>query len=116
MTDDCIGYENVGAHSRADTIESATASASTIEGVFSVLERGIYGTYHSISKQHLHCCLVEFEFRHDTRKLRDGERAERALCSAEGCRSRYRVTLPRRSGHPIGAEARGRSLAREAAT
>jgi transposase-like protein len=37
---------------------------NTIEGYFSVLKRGVIGTYHHVSQQHLHRYLSEFDFRH----------------------------------------------------
>ena len=63
---------------------------NTIEGFFSLLKRGIYGTFHSVSKKHLHRYCEEFAFRYNTRAPDDGERALRAIRSAEGKRLRYR--------------------------
>jgi hypothetical protein len=43
--------------------------SNTIEGVFSLIKRGVMGTFHSVSKKHLPNYLNEFEFRWNTRRL-----------------------------------------------
>jgi transposase-like protein len=63
---------------------------NTIEGFFSLLKRGMYGTFHSVSKKHLHRYLSEFQYRYNTRSLDDGERTARAMKSAEGKRLTYK--------------------------
>lgn len=62
---------------------------NTVEGVFSLLKRGIYGTFHSVSRKHLHRYVSEFEFRYNTRALDDGARTVRAIHQAEGRRLTY---------------------------
>ena len=64
-------------------------TTNTVEGFFSILKRGVYGTFHSVSKHHLHRYLSEFEFRYNTRKLDDGERTLAAIRRAEGKRLLY---------------------------
>jgi hypothetical protein len=41
------------------------------------LKRGVYGTFHHVSKQHLHRYryLAEFDFRYNSRETTDSERA-----------------------------------------
>jgi transposase-like protein len=63
---------------------------NTIEGFFSILKRGVYGTFHSVSKHHLHRYLDEFSFRYNHRTLGDGERTVEAIRGAEGKRLVYR--------------------------
>jgi transposase-like protein len=58
--------------------------SNTIEGVFSLLQRGVMGTFHSVSSKHLPNYLNEFQFRWNTRKLDDGERVSRVVKSLEG--------------------------------
>src|SRR5437868_5610128 len=53
--------------------------SNCIEGVFSLLKRGVMGTFHSVSKKHLPNYLCEFEFRWNTRKSNDGERVVAAI-------------------------------------
>jgi transposase-like protein len=50
------------------------AYTNTVEGFFSLLKRGIYGIYHSVSPKHLNRYSDEFSFRYNTRKMKDGER------------------------------------------
>ena len=52
-------------------------------------KRGVYGTFHAISKKHLHRYCSEFEFRWDTRDLDDGERVVSAIKGSEGKRLTY---------------------------
>ncbi len=43
------------------------AHTNTAEGYFSILKRGIIGTYHHVSAQHLKRYLAEFDFRYNNR-------------------------------------------------
>ncbi len=63
---------------------------NTAESFFALLKRGIHGTFHSVSRKHLHRYVSEFQFRWDTRKLNDGERLQRAILKANGKRLTYR--------------------------
>jgi hypothetical protein len=55
-----------------------------------LLKRGVYGTFHHISKQHLHRYLSEFDFRYNARDIEDGERALLAIKGTAGKRLMYR--------------------------
>jgi hypothetical protein len=66
------------------------AHTNSAESHFSLLKRGVYGTFHSISEAHLHRYLAEFDFRANTRDLSDGERAAALLAGAKGKRLLYR--------------------------
>lgn len=63
---------------------------NTAESYFGLLKRGIYGTYHHVSKQHLHRYLAEFDFRWNERHVFDGTRAGLAAQGAEGKRLTFR--------------------------
>jgi hypothetical protein len=65
---------------------------NTAECRFSLMKRAVYGTHHSISEAHLHRYLVEWDFKWNTRKATDGERAAIALKGIEGKRLTYRRT------------------------
>jgi transposase-like protein len=78
------GHETVN-HGRKEYVRGDVHS-NTIEGVFSLLKRGVYGTYHSISKKHMHRYLDEFAFRYNARKMDDAERATHAIKAAVGKR------------------------------
>lgn len=65
------------------------AHTNTIEGYFSLLKRGLAGTFHHVSKEHLHRYLAEFDFRYNGRKLSDMDRYLVALKATEGKRLTY---------------------------
>ena len=65
---------SIGEYVRGD------AHTNTIEGYFSILKRGIIGTYHHVSEAHLKRYLGEFDFRYNERmalgRYRCGARCE----------------------------------------
>lgn len=70
-------------------------TTNNAENFFGVFKRGMRGTYHFCSEQHLHRYLAEFEFRYNNRSglnVTDGERAAAALKGIEGKRLTYRST------------------------
>jgi transposase-like protein len=66
------------------------AHSNTAENFFSIFKRGLVGTYHHMSAAHLSRYTAEFDFRYNTRKISDGERAALALTGMEGKRLTYR--------------------------
>jgi len=108
MTDEGGQYYHVGKefvrhetinHS-ADEYVRGDVHTNTIEGYFSILKRGITGTYHHVSEQHLKRYLGEFDFRYNNRSalgVTDGERAAKVLKGIEGKRLTYRI--PREAAH-----------------
>lgn len=101
MTDDAgqyriIGPEFAGYETVNHGIEEyvrGEAHTNTVEGYFSILKRGINGTYHHVSQQHLKRYLAEFDFRYNERSalgVTDSERAEKALKGIKGKRLTYR--------------------------
>lgn len=79
------------------------AHTNTVEGYFSILKRGIIGTFHHVSAQHLHRYTSEFDFRYNHRETRvkvdgkwvkagfnDSERTIEALKGIGGKRLTYR--------------------------
>jgi transposase-like protein len=65
------------------------AHTNGVEGFFSLLKRGVVGTFHHISEQHLPLYLAEFDHRHNTRFMTDGERTVIGLKKANGKRLTY---------------------------
>lgn len=74
---------------------------NTVEGVFSLLKRGIMGTFHSVSVKHLPNYLNEFEFRHNTRNLSDGDSIVKAIRKVDGKRLQYRESVERPPYGPV---------------
>lgn len=72
---------------------AATVHTNTAEGYFSLVKRGLVGTYHHVSPAHLPRYLAEFDFRMNTRKklgYGDAERAALIVKGGEGKRLTYR--------------------------
>src|SRR5580704_16712145 len=65
---------------------------NTAECRFSLMKRAVYGTHHSVSEAHLHRYLAEWDFKWNTRKTKDGERAALIAKGIEGKRLTYRPT------------------------
>jgi transposase-like protein len=90
-----IGKEFEGGHKTVNHSEGEYAredvNTNTAESFFALLKRGVHGTFHHISKTHLHRYCDEFSFRWDERKVTDGERAVSAIKGAEGKRLIYRL-------------------------
>jgi transposase-like protein len=98
MTDEGGQYFHVGKEfARHETINHSDDEyvrgdvyTNTAECRFSLMKRAVYGAHHSISEAHLPRYLAEWDFKWNTRKMKDGERAARALKGAEGKRLTYR--------------------------
>lgn len=69
---------------------------NTVEGYFSLLKRGVVGTFHHVSKQHLHRYISEFDFRYNARFTSDAERSLMALRQTSGKRLLYRDSVARK--------------------
>jgi transposase-like protein len=66
---------------------------NTLEGFFSILKRGMVGTYQHCDEKHFHRYLAEFDFRYNNRAklgVSDAQRARNALKGIEGKRLTYR--------------------------
>ena len=101
MTDEHKGYLAVGreykgghfsVNHRRQQYAQGIYHSNTIENFFSIFKRGIVGVYHHVSEAHLHRYTAEFDFRYNTRKLTDFERADESLMGAAGKRLTYRRT------------------------
>lgn len=66
--------------------------SNTAENFFSILKRGVIGTYHHWSEAHIHRYLAEFDLRANTRDMNDGERAAEIVKGMIGRRLTYRRT------------------------
>jgi len=98
MTDDSNIYPKLGKKfNRHSTVNHSIEEyvrgdvyTNTVENYFSILKRGVIGTFHHISNQHLPMYLAEFDFRYNARGVSDTERTEKAIRGAVGKRLLYR--------------------------
>ena len=107
MTDESPTYTKIGEefsghgtvnHSIEEYVRGNFWHTNTVENYFSILKRGIIGTYHHVSPQHLKRYLGEFDFRYNERVglgVSDGERTTKALKGIVGKRLTYRRTSSR---------------------
>lgn len=99
FTDDAGQYRHMGRAFKHEAVNHTAgeyvrglAHTNTVEGYFSILKRGVVGTYYHMSATHLHRYCAEFDFRYNTRKGNDFERCELALKGIAGKRLTYRRT------------------------
>jgi hypothetical protein len=90
MTDDARFYMGIGKefaghgttlHANREFSRGNGQHSNTAENYFSILKRGVIGTYHH---------LAEFDFRYSTKDISDRERADQALKGIVGKRLTYR--------------------------
>lgn len=100
-TDDNFAYRGMGPkfehkvvkHSAGEYVrkeKGCVITTNSAEGFFSLLKRGINGVYHQVSKKHLPLYLAEFDYRYNTRQMKDGERTVQGLKKVEGKRLTYK--------------------------
>lgn len=82
------GHHTVN-HSEFQYVRPGNIHTNTVECFFSLLKRGIMGTFHHISKEHLAQYCGEFSFRWNMRDSSDTDRAISALVGAQGKRLVY---------------------------
>lgn len=101
MTDDAGQYKKIGKAFASHESVNHTAkeyvrgdvTTNTVEASFSLLKRGLIGTFHSVGEQHLQRYVNEFDFRWNTRQklgFDDTQRAAVALKNIGGKRLTYR--------------------------
>jgi len=101
MTDSWKAYIGIGKsfrgghhtvnHSALQYTRPGGINTNTVESYFSLPKRGIMGTFHHISREHLGRYCGEFDFRWNYRKTTDSERANAALRAVEGHRLVYKA-------------------------
>jgi len=75
-TDENIAYKHLGlphesvSHSRNEYVRG-NVHTNNIESFWSLLKRGVVGTFHKVSAPYLPLCLAEFSFRFNNRKNPD---------------------------------------------
>ncbi|HET9281162.1 MAG TPA: IS1595 family transposase [Candidatus Angelobacter sp.] len=86
--DVCVKHDRVN-HTQKEYVRyenGVCITTNAVEGYFANLKRGINGVYHFVGKQHLHRYLTEFDFRYNSRDLKDGERTVMAIQQVGGKR------------------------------
>jgi transposase-like protein len=73
--------------------DGSIASTNCAESFFSLLKRGVYGSWHHVSREHLPKYASEFAFRWSHRKITDGERMETFIPLIDGKRLTYRQVI-----------------------
>jgi hypothetical protein len=73
--------------------DGTVSHTNTCESFFSLLKRGVYGSFHHVSKEHLPRYCDEFSFRWNNRGLNSGERFVLGLQKAEGKRLMYKKPI-----------------------
>jgi hypothetical protein len=103
MTDDAGQYRHMGRdfarheavnHGIEEYVRGA-AHTNTVENYFSILKRGITGTYHHVSQEHLKRYLCEFDYRYNERSglgVSDAERMTKSVKGIDVKRLTYRRT------------------------
>jgi transposase-like protein len=102
MTDEFSAYRGIGssfegghqmvAHSRGEFSRDGI-NVNSAEAYFALLKRGVTGSFHHVSKDHLHRYCEEFSYRWNHRKESDSERTENAIKLVDGCRLKYKAPL-----------------------
>jgi hypothetical protein len=77
-TDDAGGYRHLGreyphaaiSHRQGQYVIGAVHT-NTIEGFWSILKRGVVGTFHKVSKKYMPLYVAEFQFRYNNRENAD---------------------------------------------
>lgn len=95
MTDELGVYRMMDKHLPHDVIRHNSEyvrgpiHTNNIENYWSVLKRGLYGTYQHVDRGYLGCYLDEFSFRFNRRKISDAERFESLIGQTNSGRLRW---------------------------
>ncbi len=97
MTDEHSGYTLIGREFASHGVTShgvgeyarGDVHSNTVESSFSLLKRGLIGTFHHVGEQHLQRYATEFDFRWNNRGCSDQERSEALLSQVGNKRLMY---------------------------
>jgi transposase-like protein len=76
-------------HNDGEYVRGAFTS-NGVENFWSLFKRGIYGIYHQVSPKHLHRYSEEFQYRYNSRKIKDNERFTDTLQNSSNFRLTYK--------------------------
>jgi transposase-like protein len=102
ITDEHSGYTKAGrkfashgvTHHSAGQYVDGNNHSNTVESSFSLLKRGLIGTFHNVGELHLQRYVTEFDFRWNNRKICDRDRVDVLLQGVAGRRLMYETTAP----------------------
>lgn len=110
-TDDALAYYHMSKefaahvavnHSAGEYVsKDGKSHINTAEAFFAILKRGVMGSFHSVSEQHLQRYVDEFAFRWNARSalgVEDAERARLMVKGAVGKRLKYRNPSEQQEG------------------
>jgi transposase-like protein len=103
MTDELRAYKRIGRQFKRHGVirhkdgvyVKGDVTTNAAEGFFSLLKRGINGTFHHVSPVHLHRYVAEFEHRYNERKVSDGGRIAKTIEMTAGKRLMYKEPITR---------------------
>jgi transposase-like protein len=102
MTDEWRAYRGIGAEFEGghETVNHGAyeyarddAHVNTAESFFALLKRGVMGSFHHVSKEHLDRYCDEFSFRWDYRSIDDSPRTAIAIRQTRGKRLTYKEPI-----------------------
>jgi len=102
LTDEFLPYKGIGRHFEGGHYAvnhsdgqyawrdgNKTITTNDAECYFSLLKRGVMGSFHHISRKHLHRYCNEFSYRWNERKTTDEVRTAKAIALSGGARLMY---------------------------
>jgi transposase-like protein len=102
MTDEWAAYSGIGPEFAGghQTVNHGSGEyargdvfTNTAESYFALLKRGVIGSFHHVSKEHLDCYCDEFSFRWNHRSATDSDRTAIALRQSRGKRLTYKTPI-----------------------
>ncbi len=103
-TDDHGGYDSLWLDFEHESVKHSVreyvrgqAHTNGIESFWSILKRGYYGTYHSMSAKHLNRYVNEFSGRHNQRSRNTVDQISAMVRRMDGRRLRYRDLIAQMS-------------------
>ena len=85
------GFKHAAVNHSAGEYVRGTVHTNSIESFWSLFKRGLYGTYHHMSGQHLQRYLAEFTGRHNVRDLDTAEQMGRLAVGLTGRRLPWKM-------------------------
>lgn len=97
-SDEFVSYKGIGRHFKGGhhhvnhgkgEYYRDGVTTNDAEAFFSLLKRGVMGSFHHISRQHMHRYVNEFSYRWNERKTSDADRTAKAIALSGGARLMY---------------------------